>query len=318
MDKAPLVSVILPNYNHAPFLKQRLESILSQTFQDFELIILDDASSDDSVEILQEYATHPKVTHFVQNVENSGSPFEQWQKGIGLAKGKYVWIAESDDYCETNLLEKLISPVLEDNEVSLSYCQSLKVNSAGEIKGSWLEQTNFFSNNPFVSNFKMDGPQFIERFLIFKNVIPNVSAVLIRKKSLDKISPLHFSSEMQFNADWFYYLQILCSSKIAFLAEPLNFFRFHRQSFIAKTAKDDMIRSYRKEIETRNLIMEYFTRCELHNYKEVKERSENIKNELRYLIARTYLNTNKMLAITSIFNRPGLLWRLLRNDNPRL
>ena len=103
-----LVSIIVPNYNHALYLRERLDSIFSQTFQDFEVILLDDNSSDSSIEVLKEYAAHPKVSHFIVNATNSGSPFIQWEKGLSLSKGKYIWIAESDDSCEITFLEKLL------------------------------------------------------------------------------------------------------------------------------------------------------------------------------------------------------------------
>jgi len=89
----PNVTVIVPNYNHARFLRQRLDSILTQTYQDFELILLDDCSTDDSRTILKEYAADPRV-RLELNEANSGSPFKQWNKGVQLAQGKYVWIAE--------------------------------------------------------------------------------------------------------------------------------------------------------------------------------------------------------------------------------
>lgn len=97
---SPTVSIIVPNYNHSKYLNQRLDSILNQTYQDFEVILLDDVSSDNSVEILQAYSKHPKVSHLIVNEQNSGNTFKQWQKGIALAKGTFVWIAESDDFCE--------------------------------------------------------------------------------------------------------------------------------------------------------------------------------------------------------------------------
>src|ERR1700742_1367615 len=102
------VSVIVPNYNHSRYLNQRIDSVLSQTYQDFELIILDDCSTDDSRKIIKQYQEHPKVSHIVFNETNSGTTFKQWKKGIELAKGKYIWIAESDDWCEPNLLETLV------------------------------------------------------------------------------------------------------------------------------------------------------------------------------------------------------------------
>ena len=111
----PLVSVIVPNYNHAPFLRLRLDSIFNQTFQDFEVIILDDCSTDNSKEIIEEYRNRPQVSHVVYNETNSGSPFKQWAKGFDLAQGEYIWIAESDDWAELAFLEVFIS-VLTKNE----------------------------------------------------------------------------------------------------------------------------------------------------------------------------------------------------------
>ena len=94
--KTPKVSVILPNYNHAPYLCERLESILTQTYKDFELLILDDGSTDDSYQIIARYERRARVRVLV-NSTNSGSAFSQWNLGISLASGEYVWIAESDD-----------------------------------------------------------------------------------------------------------------------------------------------------------------------------------------------------------------------------
>src|ERR1700722_3014578 len=102
----PRVSVIVPNYNHARFLRQRLDSVVAQTFQDFELILLDDCSTDESRKILEEYARDPRA-RLELNEANSGSPFKQWNKGVRLARGKYVWIAESDDYANERFLERL-------------------------------------------------------------------------------------------------------------------------------------------------------------------------------------------------------------------
>ena len=104
----PAVSVIVPNYNHAPFLRRRLDSIFNQTYQDFEVIILDDCSSDNSKEIIEQYRNRPQITHIVYNEVNSGSPFKQWAKGFDLAKGEYIWIAESDDWAELNFLEETV------------------------------------------------------------------------------------------------------------------------------------------------------------------------------------------------------------------
>ena len=121
---SPQVSVIVPNYNHAQYLVQRIDSVLAQTCQDFELILLDDCSPDHSREVLERYREHPKVAHIVYNEANSGSTFKQWDKGIALARGEYIWIAESDDWCEPTLLETLLDGIHRDKDCVLSYCQT--------------------------------------------------------------------------------------------------------------------------------------------------------------------------------------------------
>src|SRR5713226_5897350 len=119
----PKVSVIIPNYNHARFLRKRIESVLEQTYQDFELILLDDYSTDESRTILEQYSSDPRV-RIEFNSANSGSPFKQWNKGVRLACGKYIWIAESDDYADERLLERLVAVLKADPQISFAYCRS--------------------------------------------------------------------------------------------------------------------------------------------------------------------------------------------------
>src|SRR6056297_1998510 len=102
----PLVSVIVPNYNHANFLPERVRSILAQTYQNIELIVLDDCSSDNSVDVIKSLIADisiPVRVHF--NSVNSGNVFSQWQRGIDMAKGEFIWICASDDTCESDFLE---------------------------------------------------------------------------------------------------------------------------------------------------------------------------------------------------------------------
>lgn len=106
------VSVIIPNYCHARFLNQRIDSVLNQTYSDYEVIILDDCSTDNSREIIESYRNHPKISHIVYNEKNSGSTFIQWEKGFELARGEYIWIAESDDVAPIYLSRRMYECVL--------------------------------------------------------------------------------------------------------------------------------------------------------------------------------------------------------------
>src|ERR1700737_2534716 len=130
----PTVSVIIPNYNHSPYLRQRIESVLRQTFQDFEVILLDDSSTDNSRSILSEYVIDPRI-RFEFNEVNSGSTFKQWNKGVRLARGNYVWIAESDDYADERLLERLVELLDAEPEVTFAYCRSWGISEKGQRNG---------------------------------------------------------------------------------------------------------------------------------------------------------------------------------------
>ena len=78
--------------------------MFNQTFQDFEIIFLDDCSTDNSKAIIEDFRLNPKVKHIIHNKANSGSTFEQWKKGIELSKGEYIWVAESDDVSDKGSL----------------------------------------------------------------------------------------------------------------------------------------------------------------------------------------------------------------------
>lgn len=231
---SPLVSVVVPSYNHEKFLKERIDSILNQTFQDFELIILDDLSPDNSREIIETYRAHPKVSKIVYNEKNSGSTFFQWNKAIfELAQGEFIWIAESDDVAESNLLETLVPVLKNDSEIVLAYCQSARMDSDGNITGSWKDWTSdFVDSEVFNKSFQTSGKSYIKKFLINKNTIPNASAVVFRKDKYIETEGAEIS--LKINGDWELWLKILLLGDIYFSNETLNKFRYHSTSVIAK------------------------------------------------------------------------------------
>ena len=185
VNTSPKISIILPNYNHAFFLKQRLESIFNQTYENIEVILLDDASKDNSLKTLKKYESHSKTIQFIVNAQNSGSPFKQWEKGLHYATGEYVWIAESDDFAAIHFLEQLVHKIDSEN-IGIIYTQSIDIDGQGKILKDRLEYTSVFYPNIWTKGFKMNGKIFIELYMSLKNVIPNVSAVLIKREALVK------------------------------------------------------------------------------------------------------------------------------------
>ena len=119
-----MVSVIIPNYCHARYLKQRIDSVLAQTYSDIEVVLLDDCSTDSSREILESYRSHPRIKQIVYNDRNSGSAFAQWQKGFALTGGEYIWIAESDDYADPTFLERCVAALDSDSDCVIAHTLS--------------------------------------------------------------------------------------------------------------------------------------------------------------------------------------------------
>jgi len=220
-----LVSIIIPNYNHALYLRERIECVLNQTYQDFELILLDDSSTDDSIKILLEYREHPKVSHVIINRKNSGSTFRQWEKGLKLAKGKYIWIAESDDYSDFTFLERMVTLMDTNNDLGLSYSQSFQVDENNTIKRTWKFHTDLIDPLLWKNDFICSGIEFGKKYMFYRNVIPNASAVLFRKQTIDQVWGI--DKTFKLNGDWLLYLKILSISDIGFLSDSLNYFREH-------------------------------------------------------------------------------------------
>ena len=219
--KTPEVSVIVPNYNHAPYLQQRIESILNQTYQYFELIILDDCSTDNSKEIIEQYKNHPKVSQVIYNTENSGSTFKQWNKGVKYAKGEFVWIAESDDVTENTLLEKTVNQMKSDKKVGLCFVNSYIIDGKNNILGLYDETFELYKKD-----FCIDGNELIKNYFSHCNIIPNASAVLFKRSCFENAMPC--LTDYKINGDWFLWINILKNNNCTFISEPLNYFRRHK------------------------------------------------------------------------------------------
>lgn len=315
---SPLISIIVPNYNHENYLKQRLDSIFNQTYQNFEVILLDDCSTDGSRNILSEYALNPKVAHCIFNNKNSGNTFTQWQKGIELAVGDFIWIAESDDYCDNNFLEKVYAPLLNDDQIMLSYCQSNKVDSANTKTGNWIEHTNSLDVESFKKDFIIDGNLFIEKYLIFINVIPNASAVLLRKNNLLISEELVKNTDLKTCGDWIIYFEQIIDYKVAFIADSLNSFRYHTNSVIAKTVKLDS-RSLIVEINLnmRKVMSSILKIKRNKNHSNIVSKNNEIIKSLKYekgiLLVRNHQKWKGFFVLISVFDEFFKRYKIRKN-----
>ncbi len=230
----PRVSVVIPNYNYAHYLPERITQVCAQTLPPYEVIVLDDASTDDSVEVARAALAAVAVpTRLVVNGANTGQPAAQWRTGAQVATGDLVWIAEADDVADPGFLAE-VCPPFRQPEVVLSYCQSRQVDQEGRVMaGDYLQYTDELARD-HTRRHVLPGHEEITDCLSVKNSIPNVSAVVMRREPLlaafdaagGEVQTLRYAG------DWLLYVHLLAQGSVAFSPRALNDHRRHAGSVI--------------------------------------------------------------------------------------
>ena len=239
---SPTVSVIIPNYNHAPYLKERIDSVLNQTYQDFEVIILDDCSPDNSVEVIEQYRSNPHVSHILINEQNTRNTFIQWERGISMAKGRYIWIAESDDVAEPQLLETLIGQLEQHPDASVAFCHSRLIDADGAL----LSEQN--TKNPAQpGQITIDGSCTFLRHLLIFNYIYNASMAVFRRDVYDRANPDY--KQFRYCGDWHFWASVCAAGRVIEVYDMLSRFRQHQRK-VTEDSKEDVFHVWNDEMKT--------------------------------------------------------------------
>jgi glycosyltransferase involved in cell wall biosynthesis len=238
----PKISVIVPNYNHAKYLRKRLESVYRQTYQNIEVILLDDASNDESTKILEEYhQKYPDISRCYFNKNNSGGVFHQWKKGIELAQGELIWIAESDDYCSENLLEELVK-FFNNEAVMLAFSKTIFIE--GETsKQIWsLEEylAELIDPQLWSQMFIRSAHQLVNGGWAVKNIVPNVSGAIFRNIGKFDLLDNNEWRHMTMCGDWIFYLNISRGGLVGYTPNATNYFRMHKKNTSVENCKKDI------------------------------------------------------------------------------
>lgn len=225
------ISVIVPNFNYARYLAERLNSVFDQGSPVFEVIVLDDASTDDSLAVLDglSMATRREFK-VIPNAANSGSVFAQWARGLAAARGDLVWIAEADDIAETDFLSRLV-PSFADEETLFAFCDSKAIDENGNaLPVSYKEYYSQVEPGALSHDLVLDSKEFATRFLAQRNLILNASAVVWRRDVLEKAlaSVRTELGSVKLIGDWLLYLAACGQGgKVAYCAEQKNRHRRH-------------------------------------------------------------------------------------------
>lgn len=284
------VSVIVPNYNYEHYIEERIDSILFQTYPIYELIILDDKSTDNSVEKIEQIIKKHKEIKikFIKNEKNSGSVFSQWQKAFSLAKGDYVWICEADDSCNKDFLKNVMLG-FNDKDVVLSYAESMRIDENNRIiSPSCRDWMLAVSKTKWNKSYINDGAEEIKEALAVCNTIPNVSAVVFKKSN--QIEVIEQAKRFKISGDWYVYYQLLSKGKIAYCHKSLNYFRKHSKSTSTVASREleitelltiqsDIRKNY--ELNSEQIHKQSFRYGAIIN-----ETSDSFRNEVSSMIAK--------------------------------
>jgi glycosyltransferase involved in cell wall biosynthesis len=226
---AARVSVIIPAYNRADLIGETIESVLNQTFDDFEIIIVDDGSTDSTEEVVRKF--DGPITYLYQ--ENRGRSCAR-NRGFEVSGGDYVCFLDSDDVLKPRMLERQVSLLDSNSHLGFVYSDYQFINQAGET----LPRPEVFRGRPLHRGE-------IFRFLIFFDFIPP-STVLARRDSIDKIGLFESSLEPAEDLDWL--LRMTSMYETDYIPEPLCLFRKHEDNTPSTAIEEATIRVIMKHL----------------------------------------------------------------------
>lgn len=256
--RLPLVSIIVPCYNHEKYVQETIDSILNQTYENIELIVIDDGSKDNSVNIIQELADKYKFTFIYRKNKGLSATLNE---GIKLSKGKYLCACASDDKLFTDKIMKQVFFMEDNPDYGMCYGKIISFDSYG------------YKKKQIIPNAKTG---WIFNDLLMQNFIPAVTQ-FIKKEVFDTTG--HFDENLLIE-DWDMWLRIAEKYKIGYIDEYLACYREHelnisKQTFKMYQAQKYIIEKWSKNEEYDQIIK--YWEAEWFNLLAKKYKKESLK-----------------------------------------
>ena len=232
---ADKVSLVVASYNHAVFLTRRIDSLLEQTYSDIDILVIDDKSTDNSIEVLRKYEGDHKIRLLPR--ELNGGWVEVSNQGLALTSGEFVLFANCDDECDPLLIERLVSALRLNPTAGVAFSRSLLVDENSQVTGDDFLIREVSFRKRCRKDTLLQGKE-MSRYLLHSCVIPNLSAALFRRECLTKVG--NFSSEYKVCSDWDLFFRIAERYDFAYVSESLNLFRQHSMT-IRSVTKDKIV-----------------------------------------------------------------------------
>lgn len=226
---APVITAVVPSYNHGRYIEQRIRSILDQTYPNIDLIVIDDKSPDDSDQVIRRLRDQFGFT-YIRRDQNSGTPFSAWAYAAEKAAGDFIWICESDDVALPDFAATGVDRLCRDRDAALYYCNSHVIDTEGAIIGSTASYFRDIWQDPrWEASFTADGRKELSDYQVRGMIVPNMSSALIRTgafRAAFKPDLLKFG----LTGDWLFVGRVLTQGNAIFDVQSLSCFRQHAQT----------------------------------------------------------------------------------------
>lgn len=216
----PRLTVVVPNYNHARFLPRCLDALLGQSVRPFEILVIDDASTDESPEVLDRYARAHPIVRVERNEQNRGVVYGL-NRGLELARGEYVCFPAADDEVQPGFVEKSLRLLAQHPRAGLSctVCRWCYVDSGL----SWLMGAGMAAKASYLS------PEELVQIGRRGRLFLGTSSIIWRKDALREAGG--FIPELRWHCDWFAAFVPAMRYGVCFVPEPLSVFHIFSQSY---------------------------------------------------------------------------------------
>jgi len=288
----------MASYNHGKYLACGIESIIGQTYADWELIVVDDGSKDESMGIIRNYLKRfpDRIYLYTHSGHKNKNISRTYQLALSKVRGEYCAFLESDDSWHPDKLERMIEVLETNNDVVLAYSD---VELVGDIDGAGILFARQHSRNLRNVNCRLKNKPFDAMPLMFGgNIVPTFSACVIRSSVLNE---LDYTEKHQTWLDWWLWSQIAMKGKFYYVHERLTNFRVHDQSCNFKHIQS-INHDFQADIFRIDLLHVVVEKLLLENNLEL---ASKIFNENR-IVSNRYL---ELLKWTSIFSPFLMIYR---------
>lgn len=317
-NKSPFVSIIVASFNYENYIKQTLNSLIDQTYKNFEIIVVDDGSRDNSIKIIKQYVKKHSNIFLYQHFDkkNHGLP-ETLKLGIEKAKGDYIAFCESDDFWTPDHLEEIIKIIYKYASVNI-VANDCAVIGEDIIFTKFKEQAIVVRNRKkFTKNIR----KFSFQEFRDSNYITTFSCCLVKKSVLEKCD---FNSPRKAALDWWLWRQIVFKYPVYFTNKKLTVWRIH-QSYLEKSQDEKkmyhaaFLKKMDDLLQKQSCILKFIKHKKTKTNPENQEKAPDQKlKDVSYFNKALYPLNRKLNIIVDNKTRPVTVNILIPSIRPKL